>query len=225
MAKDPLVGYYKGKFLGKPVYFFRWSAVEYIFMRPQDWPRYTGNLSLPSIASDWRTWAVAGAVGFGLVALAAIASAPRLPAWRRTMVSCARQHVKNRTPYEWGGGHHAGSWGLDCSGLLIDCGKAAGLDLRGWDSRRMNRELPKVQVPQPGDAIFYAPRHVVMVESYDPKTGLATIIGANGGNSTTTSLAVAKAQDARVKREPTHLYRYGFQGFLSLAALAPKDGT
>ena len=36
MAKDPLVGYYKSKLKGEPVYFFRHLATEYIFGKEPD---------------------------------------------------------------------------------------------------------------------------------------------------------------------------------------------
>lgn len=32
MAGDFHVGYFKSKLFGRPVYFFRWSAIEYVFM-------------------------------------------------------------------------------------------------------------------------------------------------------------------------------------------------
>lgn len=148
---------------------------------------------------------------------------PALPGdlepWRRQMVQCARWHVKNRTLYQWGGGHHGPSWGLDCSGLINDCAKAAGFSADGWGSARMWTELPRVDVPRPGDIASYGPRHVVLVEAWDPATQTATIIGANGGDSTTTSPERATEQGAFVRREPTHLYREVFRGFSSLVPL------
>jgi len=65
---------------------------------------------------------------------------------------------------------------VDCSGLIIDCARRTGFDASGWHSQRMWAELPHVQTPEPGDVALYAPRHVVMVESYDPKTRIAAII-------------------------------------------------
>ena len=142
--------------------------------------------------------------------------------WRRAMVLCARGHAAKKTPYQWGGGHghDMPDFGLDCSGLIISCGYSTGMvNASGWDSRRMWAELPHVQVPQPGDVALYSPRHVVMVESFDPATGLATIIGSNGGDASSTTPEVAAMQGAFVRREPTHLYRAGFQGFASLEPL------
>lgn len=146
---------------------------------------------------------------------------PRPPAasdaWRPLIVAAARQHVAARTPYQWGGGHHGQSWGLDCSGLILDCARKAGIEPGPWDTRRMRAELPRVAHPKPGDVALYSPRHVVLVESYDPRTQTARIIGANGGDSSSTSPERAAEQDARVKRETSHLYRGGFQSFHTLA--------
>jgi len=168
------------------------------------------------------------AVGIALLlvrkAVASGRSDPRgLPAdlepWRRSLVECARRHVEERTLYQWGGGHHGPSWGLDCSGLIIDCAGAAGFSADGWGSARMWAELPRVDEPQPGDIASYAPRHVVLVESWDPATQTATIIGSNGGDSSTTTPERAIEQGAFVRREPTHLYRQTFRGFSSLRPL------
>ena len=137
---------------------------------------------------------------------------------RDTIVNCARQHVLNRTPYQWGGGHHGPSWGLDCSGLILDCVRSAGIDPGFWNSTMMREKLPPIDTPKPGDVAVYLPHHVVMVESFDSSTGIATIIGENGGGPSTTSLEIALKQDARAKREPTHLYRDGFAGFRSIGA-------
>lgn len=165
--------------------------------------------------------ALGAGVAAALVTAWAMARGPR---WRRQMVACARQHVRDRTPYQWGGGHHGPSWGLDCSGLVLDCARAAGLEPGAWSSRTMAAGLPEVTHPEPGDVAVYAPRHVVLVESYDPQTGVAEIIGANGGGPSTTSPEVAEAQGARVRREPTHLYRSGFLGFRSTRPWAVKAG-
>lgn len=147
-----------------------------------------------------------------------------LPADTRSkIIACARAHVGARTPYQWGGGHHGPSWGLDCSGLVLDCAKSAGFDPGAWDSAMMRSQLPVTETPQPGDVALYAPRHVVIVESFDRSTGIATIIGANGGDSSTTSPERAAEQDARVKWEPTQFYRTGFQGFRSIAPWGVPD--
>lgn len=142
---------------------------------------------------------------------------------RKQIVECARAHVKAQTPYQWGGGHHGDSWGLDCSGLVLDCLRKAGIDPGFWDSSRMRNELPRVEVPQPGDVALYFPRHVVLVESFDAKTGIATIIGANGGGPSSTSPERAREQNAKTKREPTHLYRETFDGFRSIAPWGAED--
>jgi hypothetical protein len=166
------------------------------------------------------------AVGaFGAIMLAArkaVPAEPKLPEWRQRLIDCARAHVEKKTPYQWGGGRSTKDWGLDCSGLFIHCARTVPFDFSGWHSHRMWNELPRVLEPEPGDAAFYLKRHVVMVESFDKKTGTATIIGANGGDSTSTSAARAAEQKAFVRREPTHLYRDGFQGFVTLKPLVER---
>lgn len=142
---------------------------------------------------------------------------------RQKMVECAQQHVEDRTPYQWGGGHHGPSWGLDCSGLVLDCARKAGIDPGHWDSSKMRDQLPPTDNPQPGDLALYLPRHVVLVESFDPFTGIATVIGENGGGPSSTSVEVALKQDARAKREPTHLYRETFVGFRSIRPWGAED--
>lgn len=172
-------------------------------------------------------WEIITAVGLALAALAGggVAMAAGPSAWREKILARAREHVQRHTLYEWGGGHHPGSWGLDCSGLVIDCAARAGIDLRGWDSHRMWTELPRVVEPQGGDLACYAPRHVVIVEGYDSATKTASIIGANGGDSTSTSPERAAQQGAFVRREPSHLYRSGFLGFVSLQGMAPQGNA
>lgn len=165
---------------------------------------------------------VAAGVFGGIILVSRFAKAePKvvLPAWRQSLIDCARANVEAKTPYQWGGGRSTKDWGLDCSGLFIHCARTVPANLGGWHSHRMWNELPRVTEPKPGDAAFYLKRHVVLVESFDKKTGIATIIGANGGDSTSTSPARAREQNAFVRREPTHLYRSGFQGFVSLEPL------
>jgi hypothetical protein len=167
-------------------------------------------------------WAKAIMLGIGAVlAIRWLANPERqLPAWRRAILKCARAHVEARTPYQWGGGHSPGTWGLDCSGLVINCTAMAGIDMRGWDSQRMWNELSHVEFPQPADLALYSPRHVVFVEKFDPSTGIAHIIGSQGGGPSTTSRQVADSQGACVQRVDTHLYRSGFLGFATIEAFA-----
>jgi hypothetical protein len=178
-----------------------------------------------------RTHLAIGALGVGAVILlwaakssSASDSLANVAPWRRAMVLCARDKATKRVPYQWGGGHeHAmADFGVDCSGLIIRCGQETGMvNASGWGSQRMMAELPRTQAPQPGDVALYSPRHVVMVESFDPRTGIATIIGANGGDSSTTTPEIAAMQNAFVRREPTHLYRpRDFMWFANLESLA-----
>ena len=71
-------------------------------------------------------------------------AAPAIAPWRQAMLTRADQHVQAKTPYQWGGGHPGiVSWGVDCSGLVIDCAKAAGFVLE-WNSGSMWQLLPRV---------------------------------------------------------------------------------
>lgn len=171
-------------------------------------------------------WATGGAIAGILVKLAR-ARAPGAPGaslapWRQAILDRASWHVQQGTLYEWGGGHGGGTYGLDCSGLVIDACKAAGFVMQ-WNSGSMWELLPHVASPQPADLCLYGSggkaTHVTIVEKLTPD-GLVAIIGENGGGSNTTTPATAKAQGAFAKRVPTHLYRSGFLGFCSLVDIA-----
>lgn len=87
----------------------------------------------------------------------------------------------------------------------------------------MREELEETVSPQPGDLALYTPRHVVIVESFDPSTGNAIVIGENGGGPSCTSVERALELDARAKRETGHLYRDGFVGFRSIREWGVDD--
>lgn len=140
---------------------------------------------------------------------------------RSKLIDCARAHAEARTPYEWEGGHHGSSFGLDCSGLILSCLRGIGVDPGPWDVEEFVA-LPVTTRPEPADLAIYD-GHVVMVESFDPGTGIASIIGANGGDDTTTTLDQARKQNAYVRRESTHLYRDDFSGFRSIDGLLRDD--
>lgn len=132
--------------------------------------------------------------------------------------------VEQRVWYLWGGKEP--ETGLDCSGLVTHCLlKAGGPDWRKthW-SGRLWRELPPTDKPQPGDLAFYgsSPKdisHVMVVLESGAAPGSYVVAGASGGNSDTTSTAVARIKRAFVKRKLTHLYRPGFRGFRRLVPL------
>ena len=170
-------------------------------------------------------WIVGGAGALALLALLARSSKANASeaGWREKMLLRANEHVQAQTLYQWGGGHGwVDAYGLDCSGLVIDCCKAAGFVMQ-FNSDSIWKLCPHVEVPQPADLALYGTAaqatHVTMVEKITPD-GMVAIIGANGGGSATTTPAVARAQNAFVKKVPTHLYRSGFLGFASLVDIA-----
>lgn len=120
------------------------------------------------------------------------------------------------TPYQWGGGRSPRDWGLDCSGLVIECASVARIKIRGWTADTLWTQQPKIREgdAQPGDLVFYgsaAKATHVMVWIGDGR-----VIGADGGDRNTTSKALALRADARVKYQATHKYRKDLIGFRSL---------
>ena len=124
------------------------------------------------------------------------------------------------TLYQWGGGRSAGDYGVDCSGLIILASKRAGLPLPpcplatsdGWW-----RCLPRVSSPLPGDfAIYGKPDravHVELVLAYDPATGVAETLGANGGDRDVLTPEIAQERGAFVRHAST-AGRSNFLGFV-----------
>jgi cell wall-associated NlpC family hydrolase len=118
------------------------------------------------------------------------------------------------------------AFALDCSGGYTYALKRAG----GRDIRRTHntdvlwKELPAIEVPQPGDLALYAGQnptseddmeHVMMVVA---KVGnLFVVAGPSGGGSSTVSYQIAATRRACYKIKETHLYRTGFRGFRSIA--------
>jgi cell wall-associated NlpC family hydrolase len=134
-------------------------------------------------------------------------------------------HAQLGAPYRWGGkgaavwtprGLIVSDW-ADESGLSIlayDCSGfvTTGLhDIGGPDWRagkgadELANTLPRVDVPQPGDVVCYGPpgqtTHVMVV------TEGGRVIGACGGDHTTTTLEQAVKQAAKVKIRPSIDYR------------------
>jgi hypothetical protein len=145
--------------------------------------------------------------------------------WRKAMLKRADEHVQAGTLYQWGGGHpvNPDSWGLDCSGLIIDCARAAGFVLE-WNSGSMWQLLPRVGQPAPADVALYGYNdkaiHVTLVERWHPEEGRAEIIGSQGGDSGTTTPEIARQQEAFVRKGTDHRKDTRFMGFCSLADIA-----
>lgn len=123
--------------------------------------------------------------------------------------------------YIWGG---QGPDTFDCSGLVCWCGAEVGLWGKSfdttadgfWKSYTRIGKLPSQA--EPGDLALYGKErkstHVVVYIGED------TIIGANGGGSKTTSIAKAKAANAKVSKK-RYNWRMDFLGFVRL----PFDGS
>lgn len=139
---------------------------------------------------------------------------------RREFVAVVLEQM--HVPYKWGGKLPA--LGLDCSGLVTHAlWKAGGPDWRQtYNTDKLWNELVEPQMLRPGDICLYGgtgPADVshVMVWLMDPGGAAGGIIvGACGGDSTTTSQTIALRQGARVKVHRSHLYRKDFRGFRSL---------
>jgi len=140
--------------------------------------------------------------------------------WRDDMMDCVRAHAAAGTLYQWGGGHgwQDPEYGVDCSGLVCQCARRAGIDL--WmTADMMYKELPEVLEPQPGDVALYGSPsraiHVRVVDEWFPAEGRAATIGAEGGGSKVNDPEEAKRIDARVKRFSDHRFA-NFLGFRTL---------
>lgn len=117
------------------------------------------------------------------------------------------------TPYLWGG---KTPQGLDCSGLVTYAlWRAGGPDWRQTHgSANLREACAKPEgPPRPGALAFY-PRHVMV------HVGLGVVVGACGGDSRTTNLAIAERKGARVMSKATHVYRPDFLGWGDLPGLA-----
>lgn len=116
-------------------------------------------------------------------------------------------------PYRWGGDDPL--TGFDCSGLVIECLRSAGLLPRegDWTAAALRehfvgpgrtREILPPRVPPAGALVFWGSPRITHVEivwrHLDDHTVLT--IGAAGGGSTTVDAAAAERQNAFVKVRP-----------------------
>lgn len=144
----------------------------------------------------------------------------------RAQFLCAvfeRMHV----PYLWGG---KDGNGIDCSGLATESlHRAGGPDWR-WthNTDRLWLECPEPPVVMPGDLALYGGRllpdgardaadvsHVMVIVS-GLGAGRYVVMGACGGNSTTTTVEAAHLIGASVQPRGSHKYRGDFRGFRRL---------
>jgi hypothetical protein len=108
------------------------------------------------------------------------------------------------TPYTWGGDNPDS---VDCSGLVIACGKAVGYFPRKFDTTAdgLWRDClaKRPEEVRPGDLVFWQNRSERMTHVgilIDPTPEL--YIGAEGGGSWATNPMVAMARNAFVKVRP-----------------------
>lgn len=104
--------------------------------------------------------------------------------------------------YQWGGNYPEGSsYGLDCSHFTYQVFKKFGLmkyymvsaDQANFVTRIKRSEL------KPGDLVFYKSKSSGKVVHVAIYIGNGQIIGANGGDSSVTSVSIAKKKNAKVK--------------------------
>jgi len=109
------------------------------------------------------------------------------------------------TPYLWGGDDPAG---FDCSGLVIECLKTAGLLGENYDTTanglyQMYKEFA-IDKPSAGALLFYMKKNNNRLQAYHVVICLDEYyqIGAGGGDSRTVSIKTAWNQNAFVKIRP-----------------------
>ncbi len=104
--------------------------------------------------------------------------------------------------YQWGGNYPEGSsYGLDCSHFTYQVFKKFGLMKSYMVSADQANYVTKIKRSElkPGDLVFYKSKSSGKVVHVAIYIGNGQIIGANGGDSSVTSIAIAKKKNAKVK--------------------------
>lgn len=104
--------------------------------------------------------------------------------------------------YQWGGNYPQGSsYGLDCSHYTYQVFKKFGLMNSYMVSADQANYVTKISRSElkPGDLVFYKSKSSGKVVHVAIYIGNGQIIGANGGDSSVTSIDIAKKKNAKVK--------------------------
>ena len=104
--------------------------------------------------------------------------------------------------YQWGGNYPQGSsYGLDCSHFTYQVFKKFGLMDSYMVSADQANYVTKISRSElkPGDLVFYKSKSSGKVVHVAIYIGNGEIIGANGGDSSVTSIEIAKKKNAKVK--------------------------
>lgn len=104
--------------------------------------------------------------------------------------------------YQWGGNYPQGSsYGLDCSHFTYQVLKKYGLMNSYMVSADQANYVTKISRSElkPGDLIFYKSKSSGKVVHVAIYIGNDQVIGANGGDSSVTTIATAKKKNAKVK--------------------------
>lgn len=122
---------------------------------------------------------------------------------RRFIVSLALK--LQGVPYLWGGSSPQS--GFDCSGFALWVLQVFGVLPSGdWSAQGLHGTFPATGDPLPGDLVFYGkdPEHIthVMMFMGDLPGQGKMVIGASGGDSTTTTIEEAQKKGAQVKIKP-----------------------
>lgn len=147
-----------------------------------------------------------------------------MPALRRAVFVCRVLEQKG-SPYLWGGRGQYVDGGtarcFDCSGLVVwALYNMGGPDLRwGVNTDVLWNGLPAVDVPQFGDLVFYGGSAANDVSHVEVWLGDGAVVGASGGDRTTTSVEEARRRGACVKVKANYLERKDFRGFRSVDPL------